>query len=243
MKRDELLQKFLEQGELTPAEQREFTRLYTEDQDFADEATLASAAQAAFNVAQKQRWREMAANAPNKVKPIRSSTTNWFRYGIAAAGLVLLATIAIWLMGPSTLDQQLNALLAEHHVAPEVTRSERTSTPAWEDLRLAYSENDFNKADQILRTMGAQEQNSPKYHFYTGLVQLYKQPPTYDSAVTHLEKALTYNSAYDEETNWFLSLACLKNGQYDQAILLLEQIAAREAWNWKAAQELLEKLK
>jgi len=241
MTRDELLQKFLGSEELTPSEATEFEKLYADDQDFAEEVTLASTAQAAFNIAQKQRWRAIAAEDKSTIRPIKSST-NWFRYGIAAAGLVLLATLAVWLAGPSSIDRQVNDFLADHHVAPEVTRSERSTTPAWEDLRLAYSENDFTKANQILSGMNPEEQNSPRYHFYAGLVQLYKQPPTYDAAVKHLEKALTYQSAYDEETNWFLSLAYLKNGQSDEASTLLKQIVVKQAWNWKFAQLLLTKL-
>ncbi|BFP42459.1 hypothetical protein FGF1_33040 [Flavobacteriaceae bacterium GF1] len=101
----------------------------------------------------------------------------------------------------------------------------------------AFNNGDFEKA--ILQFERIASPNEEDIH-YLGLA--YLKNGQYQKAIEQLKNGTSETSRFQEEANWFLSLAYVLDGEDKAARYRLGQIEKGE-WQFDEAQELMEKLK
>jgi Flp pilus assembly protein TadD len=145
---------------------------------------------------------------------------------------------------PSSLEQQLELALAEPFPNYLTRKGEAEST---ETLRLemaeAYNakkyEQAINLGNQLVQTSNQQIDDL----FFLGLSHLYQGELS--SAISFLELARQSgekDGRFQEEIDWYLAIAYLKNEDWAFAKSLLVKIAEKEQWNEATARTLLKKL-
>ncbi len=241
MDRQVLLEKFLHR-QLTDNEARELEALMQSDADFAEEVAVATALNADHNVRQKQEWKAMLAEqraaAPQALP--RSGRRIWLNVArLAAAVAVLIAAFFLFYPAQPSPQQLAANYLKTPHLAPEVTRNQNVDPASWNDIRTAYLDEDYRELIRLLRDDIQAGNGTPQHTFYLGLGYLYQPEPDYEQAITALRSLIDRSASFQEEAQWFLALAYLRNDQPEQAESLLRTIVDRQQWRSEEAAKLL----
>ena len=252
MNKLELLEKYLNE-ELNPQEQVAFDRLVKEDADFREEVQLAVVLNANHKVERKLHFQKLlreqgAQKSITEVKdtPVRRLPLRQLR-SIAAVLLLGLTLAMGWLMfGTSNADTLVAEGLSEKYTSPITVRGETNNTdPNWTNAIQAYKDGNFPTAIAALeRSIEKDITNVDEKHFYLGLCYLYQKVADHENAIIHLKKSKEINpDRYEQQSNWFISLALLNLQRDEEAIPLLEKMVENnKGWKSGAAAELLKEL-
>lgn len=194
--------------------------------------------------------------ASDKTGIIRSLFSAW-TVGIAAS--VMLVVVGVWYLsrpqapGNMVADQQqvseqaiANALYDEYFKALDgpdpVFRGERDLTNAKKQAAtIAYDAKDFDLAIRHYKELLAEKPQDPKYTLFLGLA--YMSLGEYEAAITLYNSYVPGGVTYDEDIEWYLSLAHLKNGQINSARPILEKLAQSQNSYYKiSASEIVARL-
>jgi tetratricopeptide (TPR) repeat protein len=176
--------------------------------------------------------------ASDKKGIIRSLFSTWAA-GIAAS--VMLVVLGVWYLNrpqdPTNLvaDQQqvseqvlAGALYDEYFKALDgpdpVFRGERDVANAKKQAAtIAYDAKDFDLAIRHYKELLAEKPQDPKYTLFLGLA--YMSLGEYEAAIMLYNSYVPGGVTYDEDIEWYLSLAHLKSGQINSARPILEKLA------------------
>jgi tetratricopeptide (TPR) repeat protein len=181
---------------------------------------------------------EAVVQATEKKGIVRNLFSAW-SLGIAAS--VMLVVLGVWYLsrpqapGNIVADQQqvseqafAEALYDEYFKALDgpdpVFRGERDMTKAKQQAAtIAYDAKDFDLAIRHYKELLAEKPKDPKYTLFLGLA--YMSLGEYEAAITLYNSYVPGGVTYDEDIEWYLSLAHLKNGQINSARPILEKLA------------------
>ena len=204
---------------------------------------------AKFNQAQKDKWAQKLAtehqiqrDAP-KVKFLQ---LHFRKLAIAAAILLLVALIPFlqnYLQPPS--QQLANSYLENRLSLPDIKRgtTPETTFDLRKKARDAYINKDYPTASNAYEAILNSDLAKGEDYLFAGLSNLYNDQ--FGQAVKKLELAQTNIAAgqtFWEETNWFLSLAYLKNEEFVKAKQLLNKIIETDGFYSDQAQKILSTL-
>lgn len=178
----------------------------------------------------------------NMVIPIdrkRNRVRNLTFAAAIAAGVAILLTLGI----PSRLDQDL--LFDRYYVALEASDySQRgASNEAYTDIAMGinnYLDGNYSKSIEQLNQLATDPVFQAEVQFFSALSHM--GLGQYKNAQSIFESLLTSDSRYHLETLWYLSLCCLKAGEFDQAWQHLELLENYAGMYQKDAQTLRKKL-
>ena len=250
MNKLELLEKYLSE-ELNPQEQIAFDRLRKEDADFSEEVQLAIVLNANHKVERKLHFQKLLKEQQTqktitevKETPVRRLPLRQIR-SIAAVLLLGLSVAMAWLtFGASNADALVAEGLSQKYTSPMIVRSGENTDPNWKNAIQAYKDGNFPTAIAALeRSIEKDITNVDEKHFYLGLCYLYQKVSDHENAIIHLEKSKQINpDRYEQQSNWFISLALLNLQKDEEAKPLLEKMVDSKGWKSAEAAELLKEL-
>jgi tetratricopeptide (TPR) repeat protein len=166
------------------------------------------------------------------------SRFNW--YILAACIFIGLIALPFILKSNPISNDELFVMYFEPHrntVAP-LERGDNSGT----EKELAFSLYDNKKyADAVLAfENGFQNSNNSYYLFYAANSYL-KLDKTND-AIRLLHKHKTFKDNYSIYDDWYLALSYLKTDEIEKSRELLKRIVVEKAYDYKAAEKLLEKM-
>lgn len=175
--------------------------------------------------------------------PVRNlpPTRKMYRIVAAIAAAVLLFVAGYWFMQgqPENADKVFVANYMSYELP--ITRSESTET----DVEKAYRNKDFRL---VLNTVEKNKLSSPVVNFLTGMASM--ELGKIDNAITYFNKVIENNKSassvyYNDESQYYLALAYIKNGNYEMAWKLLDIIRSdkQHIYNYKVTDKLLAQLK
>jgi tetratricopeptide (TPR) repeat protein len=194
--------------------------------------------------------------ASEKKEIFRRLFSTW-TVGLAAS--VMLVVLGVWYLNrPQTPDK----LIADHQQVSEqalaealyneyfkaldgpdpVFRGEREVANAKKQAAtIAYDAKDFDLAIRHYKELLAEKPHDPKYTLFLGLA--YMSLGEYEAAITLYNSYVPGGVTYDEDIEWYLSLAHLKNGQINSARPILEKLAQNQDSYYKlSASEIVARL-
>jgi TolA-binding protein len=162
----------------------------------------------------------------------------------AAVGAFLVAG-SWFLMRPAT-SNPVEAYAAEMQAiikAPEVRMGQNPSAPEleWQQARNAYANKDFKKAGDELQKIVEAGKATPEQQYYLGLSRFFQQNPDNKAAIAAFLQVQKGGWIGEDEVNWLLALAYLKNGESENAQKTLETLVAKNGYKAKEARQLLKK--
>jgi hypothetical protein len=181
----------------------------------------------------------------NKNTNRRFRLTPLYRVIAIAASLALLIGLFFYLRDINTpkYEQLADAYIKELPIMSDqlVARKDDTNV---EEIRLkaneAYIEKEFEKAVGYFNQLQDQGDINTYDQFYLGLSYLRKEAAEPQRTIALLTQVQSAIPAFQQEINWVLSLAYLKNEQEQEAVKLLQSIVAQQAYMHKSAKQLLE---
>lgn len=171
-----------------------------------------------------------------------------YQVAAVAASLALLIGLFFFLRGTSTpsYEQLATTYILDLPIMSDQLVARKDDT-AVEALRLnaseAYINQDFTKAVGYYNQLIDQGAANAYDQFYLGVSYLRKSPSAPQQTIDLLTQVQADIPAFQQEINWVMSLAYLKNNQRQEAKVLLEQIVDQQAYMAKSAERLLEALK
>lgn len=241
MENIEWIEKYLNR-QLSEEEEAMLEQRLQEDEAFAEEFEVAVALNASFNVEQKAYWKSLREEV--NTQPVNKMRSLGVRLLSVAAVLLALAVAAYLVLRPGGIDSDVNGYLAQRHMAPGgvVRGQNEESIKSWENIRVAYEAENFEAVAEILNSMiDTVTVNKEKYNFYLGLAELYSGASA--KALPPLQAVAKADNPYQEEAQWFLSLALIKEGKRALALQQLEKIIQNNQWKANQAKQLSEKLR
>jgi hypothetical protein len=162
----------------------------------------------------------------------------------AAAGAFLVAG-SWFLMRPAT-SNPVEAYAAEMQAAikaPAVRMGQNPSESEldWQQARTAYAVKDFKKAGDDLQKIVNAGSATTEQQYYLGLSRFFQQNPDNKAAIAAFLQVQKGGWIGEDEVNWLLALAYLKNGESENAQKTLEAIVAKNGYKAKEARQLLKK--
>lgn len=207
---------------------------------------------AKFNEERRAAWKAQLAkdHAVQRtiVQEVKLPKRRRFLYVAMAAAAALLFLLVAFPFIRQSSDTSVQALAMEYLEEPYpnnmMKKGEQTSIP---ETRLkaiaAYNQTDYIDAKGFYKQIIQSDEVEVGDYLYLGLSELYTE--NYADAVAYLEEAkpLTItNHKFEQEVNWFLSLAYVQNQQVEDARLLLQTIVRDKTWMHQNASKLLEQL-
>jgi lipopolysaccharide biosynthesis regulator YciM len=127
--------------------------------------------------------------------------------------------------------------------APEVRMGQNQSATEldWQQARTAYTAKDFKKAADELQKMVQSGQATTEQKYYLGLSRFFQQNPDYNAAINAFLQVQKEGWIGEDEVNWLLALAYLKNGEASNAQKMLEMLVAKNGYKANEARQLLKK--
>jgi hypothetical protein len=160
---------------------------------------------------------------------------------LAAAIALFLLAYPLFLSQPAGLEQQLELALAEPFPNYLTRKGEIEQTEALrQQMAEAYNAKNYEKAVDIGQQLIQSSNRQTEDLFFLGLSYLYQR--NLPSSIDQLEKARSLSEQegrFQEEIDWYLALAYLKNENWDQGKALLSTIVEQEQWNAGKARKLL----
>lgn len=181
----------------------------------------------------KQYFQAQIAEVTEQVKSKKNAIDQRKTWLIAASVVLIMSLFLYLLIRPSNapFDQLLEAYSEEFYSAPFSTRD-----MAEQDLWITYyQKRSFTKVIELL----AQEKTlTPRGQFYMALSYFYTEE--YENTVLILEQNSFHSSLYEEQRNWFLSLAYLQTDQPQRGIQQLDKIVRNQSYKHEEAKKLLD---
>lgn len=204
---------------------------------------------AKFNQSQKDKWAKKLAIEHQIQRDLSTAKVVSFPYRkwtIAATALLLLALIPLFrnYFQPAYLKLADNYLENELFL-PDLQRgaSEETISDLRKTAIQTYTNQDYQAASSAYEAILNSNFVKNEDYLFAGLSCLYDGNKT--EAVKKLEIAqakIKSGQAFSEETNWFLSLAYLKNGDLEKARQKLNNIVNKKGFYSDQAQKILSTL-
>ncbi len=197
----------------------------------------------AFDEDQKKKWSAQLAEEHGiyRQPPRRKLKILVYVGGIAAALLLsLLAYPAFISSTSSTLQARLDQALDTPFPNYLVRKGETEEAEIRIQMAEAYNKKDFQQAiasgEQLLRS----DSTSTEDLFFLGLSYLYHGD--HARSIQVLSDAQEFSRSdhrFQEEIDWYLALAYLKQESFSKARQVLNKIAEKQQWNSDKANELL----
>ena len=234
-------------GQMTEAEQARFERQLQEDSTLKEALEMELAARQVVRTAGRAHLKSRLqtfdeAETTKTIRPFFRSPTF-----LMAASLLVLLSVAIWLLRsdglPSTSPQALFETHFEPYRPPISERGENAGSSSWARGMEAYQAKNYNVAIPSLLT-ALSENQAPDYlvQFYLGQSLLAMQPPDATTALAAFEEVLKEESLYQQAAKWYMALAHLHLGNRDVAIQILEELAATGDYKVEEVRGVLKKM-
>ncbi|MFK7905084.1 MAG: tol-pal system YbgF family protein [Chitinophagales bacterium] len=170
------------------------------------------------------------------------------RWAIAASFLVfVVSTLLIWQIqsGSAVSEEALFAQYYETYDLNQNVRGEGDSSNAILKSGIQqYKSKEFAAAVQTFLPLAAAQPQNDVAVFALAHAYLNQNPPKLDLAKQQFERITTANTTiYVPKAQWFLALIALKNGDTEQAKILLKEVVASGDDIAGKARKLLEELK
>ncbi|MVM41298.1 hypothetical protein GO730_32475 [Spirosoma sp. HMF3257] len=156
-----------------------------------------------------------------------------FQYWVAAAVLIVVSGVGIWLYQQNSASATLETAYMEAYQPDDtqfLTKDFPTDLPANDrtkllDIMQGYKAGNYASVIHQLETLPTEKQTLPYKNYFLGLSLLANKQA--DKAIPYLHLALTNSSgALAQKSTWFLALAYLKTGNKAEANQRLQTIAA-----------------
>lgn len=231
------LQKYTD-GNMTPEELDDFSGKFLK---------------AKFDHDRKKRWSKAL---KNKHDVERLATTQKGKGGVrrlyfllpimAAAAIALLVVFnpGIFSLESNTPGQLAEAYMEDSFLASqEITKGTEDIEQAKLKAHTFYNNKKFSEAIQQFEILPDSVQSDKVTQFFLGMSYLYNEE--YADAVSSFEQAQTIanDSRFEQELQWYLSIAYIKAGDRIKAEILLQKIIDKQGWNHVKAKELMEAYK
>lgn len=255
MDKEYLIQHYL-LNKLSEEEQKQFDKLIAEDAEFKEEVEMQAILFATFKVDAKKKMLQWKKDLPTEktaiestskpiskpiLKPTETKVSRFPTFLKSMAALLVLGILSYGIYSylvPTTYS--VNSYLAEKHPSSITFRGDNPDKKDQWDLAIAaYDNGKYAIAvDEIKKIPSLTDEQN----FYLGLSYLYQEDVDRRKAIEVFQDLLKEPNKFKDETEWFLSLAYLKNKEKAKAIPLLKNIVKMNAWNVEKAKRLLEEI-
>lgn len=243
-----LIRKYL-YAELSEDEYDQFIKLYNTDTEFAKQVNIESVFYAKRSSKIKDSLLQKCHIAPtkkNETYPV--SVLGRYSFITRVAAILAIGVLTYYSISKFNSKQTDSALLSKVELFlsdkhdPPFTVLDNSDiiqdhwTIAKEAIRQEKYSAAINQLEKIL-------QPSTEQSLYLGLSHLYASQGKIDSAIANLELVIkNEGELFKDEANWYLSLAYIQKGHYEQAKSSLEEIVSQKSWNYSKASALLKLL-
>ena len=223
----------------------DLSHLHHEDAPIEEvENVLDQALQAQFDTQLKAKWARQLEEDHDVVRalvvPPRKQPYRLWAIGLGIAAGLALAVILFFAPGENQ-NLSLQELALQHLNQTEIlytnsTKGESDSLKNKIKAIQAFNATQYAKAFEYYSQLPHPQQEDL---YYMGLAALLSQQ--YPEAVAHLGALASQDSPFNEEVNWYVSMAYILNAQPEAARKQLRQIHASE-WNYDMAQSWLNQM-
>ncbi|MCB0706863.1 MAG: hypothetical protein KDC34_16220 [Saprospiraceae bacterium] len=180
-------------------------------------------------------------------KPAPKLVPVWRRpLAIAASFLVLLAVSYFTWQAVSGLAPSGERLFAQNFTSyplDQVVRGSEATQSDFEQTVQLYLDGHYQQASEAFRTQLSLDPQNEKLKFSLAQSLLSETPPAFDAASPLLESLVsTGTSSVVPASKWYLALVYVHNGDFKQAMPLLQEVKAAGGSRGRMATELLEAL-
>lgn len=178
-------------------------------------------------------------------KSTRLNRLQIIRWGSSIAAAILIGFAVWYVTAPTPSYQQLtNEYLAEHIPSNERRKGAAEISQLRAAAIDAYSKQDYVKSAELRKQVTEYPEARGEDFFYLGLSYLFQEKAQLAPAIEALRSAVEFPTGhyYQEESQWFLSLAYIKAERIEEARALLQSTVDQQLWNANKAQQLLEAL-
>ena len=105
---------------------------------------------------------------------------------------------------------------------------------------VAFNNKEYSKAIRLLNTSIYQKKNISSSNYYLGLISYNQNKPT--KAIKYFDKMIHSNSSFKEDAQWYKSLALIRRGNKNDALILLKKIINSNSKHAKSATVKLKEL-
>lgn len=222
-------------GDMTPEELEEFTDVFMRAKFDNDRKTRwENTLQTSFKV-DRERVRG------SKIIPQRRLISY---LAIAAAAVLLFTVIRPAFLATTTTYAQLTDQFISQDFYENLSGIKGDQDTDQLNLRAvyAYNQKDFTTAISLYQQLIERGAANDEQYFFLGLSYFYDRQ--YATAIKYLDTTseIYPDSKFKQETNWFLALAYLKNGELEKGKVILRSIQSG-MWNHDKAQQLLDTFK
>lgn len=170
---------------------------------------------------------------------------------MAAAAVILISSFVIFNYYSNNVPDYM-ALTGEYlqeattsRLEPPQQRSDNNNnSTTWNQAVENYQAQQYELAAQNIQAIINKKEAQAVHYFYLGLCHMYGVAPIdYNKIINNFKQARILDRAlYEDEINWLLSLAYIKNNQLVLAKQELNNIIQLGRWKDKEAKKLLEQL-
>lgn len=174
-------------------------------------------------------------------RPNRKRIRNVAFASAVAAGLTIIIAVGII---PSGVDQ--NRLFDRYYAPVEASDNSLRgeSNMLYQELALGineYRDGNYQNSLDRLDALASNPSIQSELHLYSGLS--YLGLGQYQNAKNMLESVLEDDTRFQAQSLWYLSLCCLKTGEFEEASRHLKHLEAYDGLYKKDAQTLRKKLR
>jgi tetratricopeptide (TPR) repeat protein len=167
----------------------------------------------------------------------------WRKPAISSAiAAMLLLGIALFIYQKNS-TQSVEALvelqIKDGFDAPSPRMGDETREEIWAKAKEAFKNKQYDSAAAYIAQINPK---TTQQSFYLGLSYMFSSQPNYELAVQQLELTQQANKDHVRESQWFLALCYLKQGNKDKAKNILTQFVSKGNWKTEEAKALLAKL-
>ncbi len=175
----------------------------------------------------------------------QAATGSWRRWLAIAAMVIVLLGVGLFLQMQNSSGN--TAQLADNYLEksfynPTSTRGDNNNTAAWTQAVEAWQKKEFKKASQVLEPLAQAATITQEQEYFLALSYLYQNPAQTDKAIPILQKLQASNGRFQQQADWFLSLALVQKEDIKAAKTQLQQIIDQKGWKAKQASELIRAL-
>jgi len=213
-----------------------FEKRIAEDQQFAEEFEFFKQMISAINKEAEKKFKDNLREIDKKIDTPVLGKQNFFKYFAIAASIVILLGISAYFYFTSlSTNEKLYLAYYKNYTNDLVEHTRGTNNnvllenlSAEENEKLTeamkfYDEKNYTKTIDIIEDNFVSKSPNPAILFFLAVSQL--EVGRLDEAIENLEflNNITKHS-YSEQTKWYLSLAYIKNKEYEKAMLLLKEL-------------------
>lgn len=242
--RQEQIERFLS-DDLSQEERAAFEARLASDEQLAEELALQQLAHATVAEAGRISLRKHLNVLENewqqkqKIPHLRKLSRRW----LPLAAIILALVVALlWLFRPTTTKpQQLFAETFEPYRSPTPERGLENQT-IWADASTAYSKASYELSARLFGESLQTNEDIPDYlaHFYQAISLLAQHPPKATAAIQSLDIVLSSDNDFQQQAQWYKTLALLQLGDTQAAAAMLKNISTPGHYKATEAKKLLE---